>query len=133
MAMLTWTSVLLLAGPAILLLYALRNRDSRTPASLRMLLSVYVISAAAPLIFALLWRLDATRMAIELHGIAFRSAGTEALRKEVRERRPGSGRIVIGDLPSRRQATPQRTFGVLHFAPATGPGTGALRIELPPR
>lgn len=130
---LTWTSMLLLAGPVVLLLLALRHRQSRHPASFRMLLLLYAIGAAAPLIFALVWRLDATRAAIELHGIAFRAEGTETLRKEVRERRAGSGRIVIGD-PESRRTRAQRTFATLVFVPATTAGAkGALRVELPPR
>lgn len=131
--MLTWTSVLLLAGPVVLLLYALRHRGSRSPAAFRTLLIVYAVSAAAPLIFAIIWRLDATRVAIELHGIAFRSGGTTTLRKEVRERRPGSNTIVIGDRTVRRTRAPQRTFGTLVFVPSKSAGKGALRIELPPR
>jgi len=130
--MLSWTSLLLLAGPVVLLLLALRDRDSRHPAPFRTILVIYVLSAAAPLIFAIVWRLDATRVAIELHGIAFRSSGSATLRKEVRERRPGSNSIVIGDRPAARTRAPQRTFGTLLFAPATGPGKGAMRIELPP-
>lgn len=131
--MLTWTSVLLLAGPVIVLWHALRRRDSHLPATFRRILILYVVSAAAPLACAILWRLDATRVAIELHGIAFRSSGTETLRKEVRERRPGSGRIVIGDRSSRRSRVPPRTFGTLVFTPARAAGHGALRIELPSR
>ena len=132
--MLSWTSLLLLAGPVVLLMVALRPHDSRTPASFRTLLIIYAISAAAPLCFALLWRIDATRVSIELHGIAFRSGGTRELRKEVRERRPNSGRIVIGDRSSQRGRRPTgRIFGTLLFVPATAAGNGALRIELPPR
>ncbi|HET8773243.1 MAG TPA: hypothetical protein VFP80_05610 [Thermoanaerobaculia bacterium] len=130
--MLNWTSVLLLGGPAVLLWWALRYRDSRNPASYRTILFVYAVSAAAPLVFSIVWRLDAMRVAIELHGIAFRAGGTETLRKEVRERRPGSGRIVIGDSRRRTRVQP-RTFGTLLFTPARGAGSGALRIELPPR
>lgn len=128
--MLRWTSVLLLAGPVILLLYALRRRDGRELPSLRTLFFVYAISAAAPLTFALLWRLDATRVAIELHAIAFRTSGTAPIRKEVRERRQGSGRVVVGDATTRRA---QHTFGTLLFTPAAANGKGTLRIELPPR
>lgn len=128
--MLRWTSVLLLAGPAILLVYALRRRDGREVPSLRTLFLVYAISAAAPLTFALLWRLDATRVAIELHAIAFRASGTAPIRKEIRERRQGSGRVVVGD-PATRRA--QHTFGTLLFTPAAANGKGTLSIELPPR
>lgn len=131
--MLNWTSALMLAGPVVLLWYALRYRGSRTPAPFREILFIYLISAAAPLVFSILWRLDATRIAIELHGIAFRSGGTESLRKEVRERRPGSGRIVIGDSRPRRARVQPRTFGTLVFTPPRAAGSGTLRIELPPR
>ncbi|MGN6183672.1 MAG: hypothetical protein ACTHQM_08475 [Thermoanaerobaculia bacterium] len=132
MTLLNWTSVLLLVGPIALLVFAFRKRDARTPATFATLLAIYVLGAAAPLVFAFLWRLDATRVAIELHGIAFRT-NTAELRKEVRERRPNSGRIVIGDRSTRRTRTQQRSFGTLVFAPAKTNGKGTLRIELPPR
>ncbi|HUR82423.1 MAG TPA: hypothetical protein VM733_16795, partial [Thermoanaerobaculia bacterium] len=125
--MLRWTSLLLLAGPVILLLYAMRRRDSREPASLRTILTLYAIGAAAPLLFAIVWRLDATRVGIELHGIAFRTSGRETIRKEVRERRQGSGSVVVGDRSTRRT----RTFGTLAFTPAAANAKGTLRIELP--
>lgn len=131
--MLNWTSVLVLAGPVILLLYTFRRRDSRNAAPFGTIFLIYLISAAAPLVFALVWRLDATRVAIELHGIAFRSGGTAPLRKEVRERRPGSGRIVIADPSPTRSSAQQRTFGTLEFLPTAGSAKGTLRIELPPR
>lgn len=131
--MLNWTSALLLVGPVVLLLLTLRHNDARRPAAFPGLLFVYVLCAAAPLVFALLWRLDATRASIELHGIAFRTSGTRAVQKEIRERRPNSGRIVIGDPVSRRTRAQQRTFGTMHFTPAKGNASGALRIDLPPR
>lgn len=127
--MLRWTSLLLLAGPVILLVYALRRRRGHESSSLRTALIIYGFCAAAPLVFAVLWRLDATRVGIELHGIAFRTNGGGIIRKEVRERRQGSGRLVIGD-----RATPNaRTFGTLAFRPGSGGAEGTLRIELPPR
>jgi hypothetical protein len=131
--MLNWTSVLLLVAPVVLLLMTLRHNDARRPAAFPALLFIYVVCAAAPLVFAVLWRLDATRATIELHGIAFRTSGNTELRKEVRERRTGSGRIVIGDPPSRRARAQQRTFGTLHFVPVRGNGHGTLTIDLPPR
>lgn len=130
--MLTWTSLLLAAGPAILLVFALGHRDAREPATLRLLVIVYAVAAAVPLSFAVLWRLDATRVAIELHAIAFRASGDAPLRKVVSERRQGTGRIVIGDVASRRVG-PGRRFGTLVFTPhGQGNTHGALRIELPP-
>lgn len=126
--MLRWTSVLLLAGPAILLFYALRRRDGREVPTLRTLLFVYAISAAAPLVFAVIWRFDATRVAIELHAIAFRTSGSAPIRKEVRERRQGSGRVVVGD-PATRRA--QRSFATLRFTPAAANAKGTLQVELP--
>ncbi len=114
--MLRWTSALLLAGPIILLVIALRRgRNEHRSASLRTIFTIYVAAAAAPLVFALLWRLDATRILIELHGVAFR--GSQPIRKVVRESR---GRITIGD-----KKTPQR-FGTLVFQ------QGAVSVELPP-
>ncbi len=108
-----WTSALLLIGPIILLVIA--RRRFRGPAPLRTIFTIYVAAAAAPLLFALLWRLDATRILIELHGVAFR--GSQPIRKVVRESR---GRITIGD-----KKTPQR-FGTLVYQ------QGALTVELPP-
>jgi hypothetical protein len=132
MTLLNWTSVLLLVGPIALLVFAFRKRDARAPATLATLLTIYVFGAAAPLAFAFLWRLDATRAAVELHGIAFRT-DTAELRKEVRERRPNSGRLVIGDRPAAGPRAQRRSFGTLVFAPAKTDATGTLRIELPPR
>jgi cell division protein FtsW (lipid II flippase) len=111
-----WTSALLLIGPIVLLVIALRRgRNEHRPASLRTIFIIYVAAAAAPLLFALLWRLDATRILIELHGVAFR--GSQPIRKVVRESR---GRISIGD-----KKAPQR-FATLVFQ------QGAVSIELPP-
>ncbi|HJQ37309.1 MAG TPA: hypothetical protein VKB93_09225, partial [Thermoanaerobaculia bacterium] len=90
--MLRWTSALLLIGPIILLVIGFRRgRNEHRAASLRTIFTIYVAAAAAPLVFALLWRLDATRILIELHGVAFR--GSQPIRKIVRESR---GRITIG-------------------------------------
>ena len=131
--MLRWTSALLLIGPIVLLTLAFRReRDGRQPASARTILFVYMAAAAAPLLFALLWRLDATRILIELHGIAFRGNGTAAVRKEVRERRQGSGRIVIGDSARHKRNAAERRFGTFVFQPHGGGAKGTLTIELPP-
>jgi len=120
--MLQWTSVLLLVAPVTLLVYALRSHDAVRPASLRTLVSIYLIAGLTPLVFAIVWRLDATRIVIELHAIAFRSQGGSVIRKDVSERRRGNGRIVIGDATRRR--SPQR-FGTLVFRDR------ALHVELP--
>lgn len=126
--MLNATSALLLAAPLFLLAYALTHRaTAREEAPPRAIALVYIVCAAAPLLFALLWRIDATRVAIELHAIAFRGDGTAKIRKEVRERRPGSGRVVIGDRGE--TASPARRFGRLAFTPANP--KGRLAIELP--
>lgn len=121
--MLQWTSILLLIAPAVLLAYALRERDTAHAAPLRTLVLIYLIAGSAPLIFAIVWRLDATRAVIELQAIAFRAEGRNAVRKDVRERRPGSGRIVIGDAERTKSAS---RFGTLVYEQA------ALRVELPP-
>lgn len=120
--MLHWTSVLLLIAPVVLLVYAFRPHESRSSPSLRTLVLIYLVSGAAPLLFAIAWRLDATRAVIELHAIAFRSEGRDAIRKDVRERRPGSGRIVIG--AAARKSSIQR-FGTLVYRDQT------LQVELP--
>lgn len=133
--MLTWTSALLLAAPLFLLSYALTHREAAgREAPLRTVFLIYVICAAAPLAFALFWRLDATRVVIELHAIAFRGDGSARVQKDVRERRPNSGRVVIGD-PEQRQRTKSsaRRFARLDFAPArSGDARGQLTIDLPP-
>ena len=134
--MLRWTSILLLAAPAVLLVYAFlrRQRDERRAATLRTIFILYLVSGAAPLVFALLWRLDATRIVIELHGIAFRGNGTSVIRREVRERRQGSGRIVIGDARARKRNPSERRFGTFVFDPNPNRGgaKGSVAIELPP-
>ncbi len=121
--MLHWTSVLLLIAPVVLLVYAFRPHEPRSSPSLRTLVLIYLVSGAAPLLFAIAWRLDATRVVIELHAIAFRSEGKDTIRKDVRERRQGSGRIVIG--AAARKDSIQR-FGTLVYRDQT------LRVELPP-
>ncbi len=132
--MLNWTSALILVAPVFLIGYALlHRRTAGEEASFRSIALLYLVCAAAPLAFALLWRVDATRVVIELHGIAFRSDGAKTIVKDVRERRPGSGRVLIGDR-SRKQsgAAPARRFGRLEFRPgANGDAKGQLAIELP--
>ncbi len=120
--MLQWTSILLLIAPVLLLVYALRPHDATAPLTLRSLVLLFLVAGATPLAFAILWRLDATRVMIELHAIAFRTEGGNEIRRDVRERRQGSGRVVIGDAV--RRNTPQR-FGTLVYKPH------ALRVELP--
>jgi len=121
--MLQWTSVLLLIAPVLLLIYAFRVHDAARPAPLRTMVLIYLVAGAAPLLFTVLWRLDATRIVIELHAIAFRSENGSVVRKDVRERRPGSGRIVIGDAVRKQSA---QRFGTLVFRGQ------ALDVELPP-
>jgi hypothetical protein len=126
--MLNASSALLLAAPLFLVAYALTHRaNAQQEAPRRTIALVYIVCAAAPLLFALLWRIDATRVVIELHAIAFRTEGTTKIRKDVRERRPGSGRVVIGDRGG--TTTPARRFGRLEFTPANP--KGRLKIELP--
>lgn len=122
--MLQGTSILLLIAPVLLLVYAFRTEEEPArPASLRTLVLIYLLCGAAPLLFAIFWRLDATRVVIELHAIAFRSEDGSTIRKEVRERRQGSGRIVIDDAAA-KNAT--QRFGTLVFRQQT------LDVELPP-
>lgn len=126
------SSLLLLVAPLVLLAIALRGgQDLRRPATLRMIAFVLVLATSVPLIFAPLWRFDATRVAIELHGIGFRSHGAETVRREVRERRAGSGRVVIGDPASRSARSRDRLFGALVFQPGSARGEGKLTVELP--
>jgi len=130
-----WTSVLLLIAPVALLVMAwggpLARRIAAGPAAggtagqrpaLRQIIFIYLISGAAPLLFAIFWRNDATRIVIELRAIAFRSEGGGVIRKAVHEKRKGSGRIVIGDAV--RTKSTQR-FGTLVYR------GGMLSVELP--
>jgi hypothetical protein len=119
------TSILLLIAPVVLLAIALKS-DLRQPASLRLLAVAYGLPAVVLLGYCLIWRVPATRILIELHGIAFRADGGAPLRKEIDQRTPGSSRVVIGESPSRRQRGPRSVFGTLVFQ------QGRLSIELPP-
>jgi hypothetical protein len=98
-----------------------------------MLLVVYVVSAVIPIAISSIWRLKATRIVIELRGIAFRSVSGQPLREPAVERTTGSGRLLIGDTPRRRRPAATR-FGTFVFRPAPhDPNVpGALSIELPP-
>ncbi|HEX6159806.1 MAG TPA: FtsW/RodA/SpoVE family cell cycle protein [Thermoanaerobaculia bacterium] len=124
--MLTWTSALLLAAPLFLLAYALTHRnEAHAEVPWKRIALVYVVCALAPIVFALIWRIDATRFVLELHAIAFR--GDEIVRKEIRERKAGNGRVVIGDGFATSPST--RRYGRLVFK--AGNPKGLLTVELP--
>lgn len=119
------SGAIVLAAVVVLGVIAFRAADLRRRASLKTLLVVFFVGCAPALILSALWWRDALRVMIELHGIAFRSEGGATLRKDVRERTPGSGRVMIGDIPARARPIPQTLFGTLVFR------DGALSIELP--
>lgn len=117
--MLAASSALLLLAPPFLVAFALVHRQQAFVELPRKTIAlIYVVCAIAPLLFALIWRIDATRIVLELHAIAFRG---DDVRKDVYERRAGSGRVVIGGME-----TPSRRFGLLEFR------RGQLTITLPP-
>ena len=119
------TSALLLIAPAVLLALALRS-DVQRRAEPRQVFLVYGLPALVLIAFSLFWRLPATRIVLEMYGVAFRSEDGRALRKSVRERTPASSRVVIGDVPSRTRRNPQALFGTFVY------DAGKLAIELPP-
>lgn len=118
------TSILLLLAPVVFVIIAMK-RGPREAATWRLLAIVYGLPAVVLLSYSMIWRVPATRIVIELHGIAFRSDGNAAIRKEIRERTPGSGRVVIGESTARRRRAPQATFGSFVFS------RGKLTVELP--
>lgn len=127
------SGALLLAAVLVLVVLAGRTADVQRRASVRVLLLVYFVGIAPALTMSALWWRDALRVMIELHGIAFRSESGTVLRKDVRERAPGSSRLLIGDVPTRRRRIPQTLLGTLVFRPGVnGTANGSLAIELPP-
>src|SRR6185436_8806298 len=116
------TSALLLIAPAVLLAFALRA-DVQRRAEPRQVFLVYGLPALVLIAFSLFWRIPATRIVLEMHGVAFRSEDGRALRKSVRERTPASSRVVIGDAPSRTRRNPQSLFGTFVYE------AGKLAIE----
>ena len=133
-ALLSASSVLLLLLPALLVAMALSTRrHASRRANMTMLVVLYVAPALIPLALSAIWRLKATRIVIELRGIAFRSVSGQPLREPIVERTAGSGRLLVGDTPRRgRPATP--SFGTFVFRPATNNpnAQGTLAVELPP-
>ncbi|HVE70304.1 MAG TPA: hypothetical protein VNI54_02970 [Thermoanaerobaculia bacterium] len=131
--LLSASSFLLLLMPALLVVVALSMRKQASrPANMTMLLVVYVATALVPLAISTIWRLKATRIVIELRGLAFRSVGGQPLREPIVERTTGSGALLIGDTP-RRRVPAATSFGTFVFRPVPNnpnvPGT--LTIELP--
>jgi hypothetical protein len=127
------SGALLLAAVLVLVVVAVHTGDLQRRATPRMLLLVYLVGIAPALVMSALWWHDSLRIMIELHGVAFRGESGTVLRKDVREKAPGSSRLLIGDVPARRRRIPQSLFGTLVFHPgATGGAGGSLTIELPP-
>lgn len=120
-----------LAAVLVLGVLAFRTADLQRRASFRILLLIFFVGYAPAVVMSALWWRDALRIMIELHGIAFRSESGTTVRKDIRERTPGSSRVMIGDSPARRRRIPQTLFGTLVFKPGTGEANGTLAIELP--
>lgn len=118
------TSVLLLLAPIVFLVIAAK-RNLRAPATWQLLATVYGLPAIVLLAYSLIWRIPATRIVIELHGIAFRSDENGTIRKDIRERTPGGGRVVIGESTAWRRRAPKAVFGSFVF------DRGRLTIQLP--
>jgi cell division protein FtsW (lipid II flippase) len=121
----TLTSLLLLLAPVVLLILAARSGNLSKLATTRSLAIVYGLPAIVLVTYCLIWRVPATRILVELHGIAFRADGNAVLRKEIRERVRGGSQIVIGESAARRRRAPQTSFGAFVF------DRGRSSIELP--
>jgi hypothetical protein len=132
--LLSTSSLLLLAAPLVLLAAVVRLRPrALQTASVRLLLILYLVPAAAPILLSVIWRIPSTRIVIELRGIAFRTTPDGALRERITERTPGSGRLLIGDGGRIHRAG--ASFGTLlfHSQPAAGAGKkGTVTVEIPP-
>src|SRR5689334_411509 len=96
-SVLRFSSALLLIAPVVLLLIAVGSRRTASKSCpVRALTLIYALPVIAPLLFTFLWRLDATRIMIELHGIAFRTEGNDPIRKSAALWSGESGRLVVG-------------------------------------
>jgi hypothetical protein len=127
--LLSASSLWLLAAPLVLLAAVVRLRPTALqPATLRVLASLYLIPAIAPILISVMWRIPSTRIVIELRGIAFRAAAAGAVRERITERTPGSGRLLIGEGGRLHRAG--NSFGTLLFRGAEKKGT--VTIEIPP-
>ncbi len=125
------SGAIVLAAALVLAVIAFRTADLQRRATGKTLLVIYLAAFAPALIMSALWWRDAMRIMIELHGIAFRSESGAILRKDVRERTPGSSRVLIGDVPAKRRQVPQTLFGTLVFRPSSDDTKGTLAIDLP--
>src|SRR5260221_7361839 len=115
-ALLRLTSGLFLIAPAALFLIALARRQSLSAQASRMVIVfVYAIGAAAPLLVAFLWRLDATRIVIELRGAAFRTERHAPIRKQIVPRSRGGGVAIEGW--KRNRGASFASYGTLVFRP----------------
>jgi len=132
--LLSISSLLLLVAPLVILVLAIAVRSRvLLPAGAKLLVILYFVPALTPIAISLIWRIPATRIVIELRGLAFRAPERETLRKRITERTPGSGRLLIGEVSTRRKAQPA-SFGTMVFQPRAGQSDekGTLTIELPP-
>lgn len=134
LSLLSISSLLLLVAPLLVLILAVAERSRvLLPAGPRLLLILFLMPALTPIAISLIWRIPATRIVIELRGLAFRSPDGATLRERIIERTPGSGRLLIGETPKHRR-TQTSSFATMVFHPSAsrGDAKGALTIELPP-
>ena len=134
LTLLSYSSLLLLVAPVVVLVLTIAVRSRvLLPAGARLLVILYFVPALTPIAISLIWRVPATRIVIELRGLAFRAPEGETLRERVTERAPGSGRLLIGEVSTRRHAQPS-SFGTMVFRPrmTQGDEKGTLTVELPP-
>jgi hypothetical protein len=128
--MLIASSILLLVSPVVfLVILARKYKEMSREAERPFVFVAYALPAAALVLYALIWRLDATRVLLELRAVAFRSLSGAEVQKPVSEREAGRGRIVLGDVPKNEEAGRSRLLGTLVFRPG---GNGQLTVKLPP-
>ena len=130
--MLTSSSILLLVCPILLLALLLAKRDAPfAPAERPTVFLAYVAPAVVLVLYAFIWRLDATRVLLTLRAVAFRTLSGAPITTTVREEEAGRGRILIGDALEDLETSHPRLFGTLLFRPKPG-ATGVLTVKLPP-
>ncbi len=133
-SLLSVSSLLLLVVPLLILTLAIAVRPrALAPAGVRVLMVLYLLPALTPIAISLIWRIQATRIVIELRGLAFRAPEGETLHKRITERTPGGGRIIIGEVSMRRRSQ-SSSFGTMVFRPrlTRDDQPGTLTVEMPP-
>jgi hypothetical protein len=132
--LLSFSSLLLLVAPLLVITLAVLVRSRvLLPAGPGLLILMYVVPALTPIAISVIWRIPATRIVIQLRGLAFRSPDGGTIRERISERIAGSGRLLIGETPKRRHPETM-SFATLRFQPHVTGGNekGTLTVELPP-